>query len=178
MLFRVLKFLNYSIEVLYFIPYAKRLFVRVNDKNGLRFSIILFLNGKSRNFITLIYIMVSKFNIVITVFKTCRRQISISNTKYYEAPFQKLGAWEYDIIITKLPETWWRAAKIETFILGFSYNSFQNIVQVLQSFCGWLRRFDPNLFNLVAAYKPDFSRNMASENSQEALGVNTFTLML
>ena len=32
--------------------------------------------------------MASKFNIVITVFKTCRRKISILNTKYYASPFE------------------------------------------------------------------------------------------
>ena len=32
--------------------------------------------------------MASKINIVITVFKTCRRKISILNTKYYESPFE------------------------------------------------------------------------------------------
>ena len=42
--------------------------------------------GESRSFITLIHIMASKLNIVITVFKTCRRKISILNTKYYESP--------------------------------------------------------------------------------------------
>ena len=40
----------------------------------------------------------------------------------------------------KLLETCRRAAKIETFILGFSYSSFQNVVRVLPSFSGWLRR--------------------------------------
>ena len=39
--------------------------------------------------VTFIYIMASKFNIVITVFKTCRRKISILNTEYYESPFEK-----------------------------------------------------------------------------------------
>ena len=43
-----------------------------------------------------------------------------------------------------LLETWRRAAKIETFILGFPYNSFQNVVRVLPSFSDWLRRLDPS----------------------------------
>ena len=43
----------------------------------------------SQGFITLIHIMASKFNIVIIVFKICRRQISILNIKYYESPFEK-----------------------------------------------------------------------------------------
>ena len=72
--------------------------------------------------------------------------------------------------------TWRRATKIETFILGFSYNSFQNIVRVLPSFFDWLRRLHTNLSNSVVAYKRDFFRNMASENSREVLGVrNTFS---
>ena len=54
--------------------------------------------------ITLIYIMASKFNIVIIVFKTCRRQISILNTNYYESPFEKLRGRKNDIMITKLSE--------------------------------------------------------------------------
>ena len=39
--------------------------------------------GKVENLITLIHMMAPEFNIVITVFKTCRRKISILNTKYY-----------------------------------------------------------------------------------------------
>ena len=54
-----------------------------------------------------------------------------------------------------LPETWRRPAKIETFILDFSYNSFQNIVRVLPSFSDWLRRLDPCLSNSVVSYKRD-----------------------
>ena len=57
---------------------------------------------EGRGFITLIHVMASKFNIVITGFKTCRRQNSILNTKYYESPFEKLRVWKNDIIITKL----------------------------------------------------------------------------
>ena len=66
-----------------------------------------------------------------------------------------------------LLETSRRAAENETFILGFSYNSFQNVIQVLPSFSDWLRRLDLSLFNLqsVAAYKRDLFRNMGSENS-------------
>ena len=59
-------------------------------------------NGESRCFITVIYIMASKFDIVITVFNTCRRQISILNTKYYESPLEKLKVRKNDIMITKL----------------------------------------------------------------------------
>ena len=47
----------------------------------------------------------------------------------------------------KLLETWRSAAKIETFILGFSYNSFQNVVGVLPLFSNWLHRLDPSLSN-------------------------------
>ena len=46
-----------------------------------------------------------------------------------------------------LPETWRHAAKIKTFILSFSYNSFQNVVRVLPTFFNWLRRCDPSLSN-------------------------------
>ena len=45
--------------------------------------------------------MASKFNIVITIFKTCRRKISILNTKYYGYPFEELRARKNDIMITK-----------------------------------------------------------------------------
>ena len=76
----------------------------------------------------------------------------------------------------KLLGTWWRAAKIETFILGFSYNLFQNVIRVLPSFADWLRRLDLSLSNWVAAYNQDFFRNMANENSRKALGVrNAFS---
>ena len=86
------------------------------------------------------------------------------------------------IMNMNLLETWWSAAKIETFVLGFSYNSFQNVVQVLPSFFDWLRRLDrlrrrdPSLSNSVVAYKRDSYRNVTNENSREALGVrNTFS---
>ena len=69
------------------------------------------------------------------------------------------------------PETWRRAAKMKTFILGFSYNSFQNVVQLLSTFFGWLRRFDPSLTYSVVAYKQHLFRNMASENSREAVSL-------
>ena len=46
--------------------------------------------------------MASKFNIVITVFKTCRRKISILNTKYYESPFENFRVRKNYIMITKL----------------------------------------------------------------------------
>ena len=64
-----------------------------------------------------------------------------------------------------LPEAWRRAAKIETLVLGFTYNLFQNVVLVLPTFSDWLRRLDPSLPNLVVAYKRNFIRNMASVNS-------------
>ena len=50
--------------------YTERLFVRVNDKDESKFSIISFQNRESRGFIILIHIMTSKFDIVITVFNT------------------------------------------------------------------------------------------------------------
>ena len=61
--------------------YTEELFVRINGKNEWKFSIILFWNWKSRDFIT---------------------QISILNTKYYESPFKKLRVVNNDIMITKL----------------------------------------------------------------------------
>ena len=61
----------------------------------------MFYNGDSRSFITLIHIMALKFNIVVTVFKTCRRKISILNTKYYESPFEKFRIRKKDVMITK-----------------------------------------------------------------------------
>ena len=48
--------------------------------------------------------MASKFDIVIAVFKRCRRQISILNTKYYESPFENLRVRKNDIMITKFPK--------------------------------------------------------------------------
>ena len=48
--------------------------------------------------------MTSKFNIVITLFETCRRKISILNTKYCESPFEKLRVRKNDIMITKFSQ--------------------------------------------------------------------------
>ena len=62
--------------------YSERFYVRVNDKNKSKLSIISFLNGERRGFIILIHIMALNFNIVITVFKTCRRKVSILNIIY------------------------------------------------------------------------------------------------
>ena len=42
-------------------------------------------------------------------------------------------------------------AKIEAFILGFSYNSFQNVVRVLSTVTDCLRGLDPSLSNSVVA---------------------------
>ena len=55
---------------------------------------------RSRGFIILIHIMTSKFNTVMTVFTTCRRIISILNTKYYESPFENF---KYKKMILWLP---------------------------------------------------------------------------
>ena len=76
----------------------------------------------SRGFITLIHIMASKFNIVITVFKTCRR-LSISNIICYESPFEKLSARKNDIMITKLSENSSSKSKNEYYIL-INWKSF------------------------------------------------------
>ena len=80
------------------------------------------------------------------------------------------------IINVNLLEFWQRPAKIETFILGFSYNSFQNVVQAFSSFSNWLRRLNLTLSNSVVAYKWDIFRIMASAISREPLGVrNAFS---
>ena len=76
-----------------------------------------------------------------------------------------------NIMNMNLPETWRRGAKIKTFILGFSCNSFQNVVRVLPTFSNWLCRLHPSLSNSVVAYKRDFFRNMTSEIVREALGI-------
>ena len=100
--------------------------------------------------------MASKFNIVITVFKTCRRKISILNTKYYESPFENFRVRKNDIMITKVPKNKIKPSdaqqKIKTFMLDFSYDSFQNFVRELPTFSDWLHRFNPSLSNLVVAY--------------------------
>ena len=36
------------------------------------------------------------------MFETCRRKISILNTKYYESPFEKFRVRKNDIMITKV----------------------------------------------------------------------------
>ena len=38
------------------------------------------------------------------------------------------------------------------------------------AFSNWLRRLDTSLSKSIMVYKRDFFRNMASENSREALG--------
>ena len=47
----------------------------------------------------LIHMMASKFNIVITVFQTCRRKISILNIRYYESPFENFRVRKNNIMI-------------------------------------------------------------------------------
>ena len=75
-----------------------------------------------------------------------------------------------------LLETWRHVGKIETFILGFSYDSYQNVVRVPPSFFDWLYKLGTSLSNLVLAYKRDFFRNMIRENNREALlGRNAFS---
>ena len=41
------------------------------------------------------------YEIVITVFKTCRRKISILNTKYHKSPFENFIVRKSNIMITK-----------------------------------------------------------------------------
>ena len=124
--------------------------------------------------------MASKFNIVIPVLKTCRRKISILNTKYYESLSEKFRLRKNYIIITKISKNNSNKSNngyyIKTYILGFSYNSFQNVIRVLPTFSDWLRRLDPSLSNSVVAYRRDIFQKMASENSREALRVrNAFS---
>ena len=60
---------------------------------------------------------------VITFFKTCRRQISILENNYYESPFEKLRVRRNDIMITNLSKNnsnneYYKLARIfEKFIL-------------------------------------------------------------
>ena len=56
--------------------------------------------------------MVPKFNLVITVFKTCRRQISILNTKHYQSLLEKLRVRKNDIMITKFSKNNSKSQKI------------------------------------------------------------------
>ena len=49
--------------------------------------------------------MASKFNIVITVIKTCRKKISILNTKYFKSPFENFRGRKNDIMITKVSKS-------------------------------------------------------------------------
>ena len=49
--------------------------------------------------------MASTFNIVITVFKTCRRKIGILNTKHDESPFEKQKVRKNNIMITKFSKS-------------------------------------------------------------------------
>ena len=58
----------------------------------------------------------------------------------------------------------------------FFNNLLQNVIRVLPSFSNWLRRLEPSLSNSIVVYKRDFFQNIASENSQDALGVkNAFS---
>ena len=66
--------------------------------------------------------LASKFNIVITVFKTCRRKISILNTKYYEFPFRKIKVRKTDIMITKV-------SKNNSNKLNNGYNNLESIFE-------------------------------------------------
>ena len=108
--------------------YTKKLFVRVNDKIEWRYSIILFLNGESPGFITFIYFLASKSNIVVKVFKTCRRKISILNTKYYESPFENFRVRKIYIMITKLSKN--HSEK--------SNNEYYNLESIFEKFILWI----------------------------------------
>ena len=68
--------------------------------------------------------MALKFNIVITPFETCRRQISILNTKYYESAFEKLRIPRNDNMITQLSKN--NSNK--------SYNEYYNLRSIFKKF--------------------------------------------
>ena len=72
--------------------------------------------------------MTSKFNIVITLFKTYRRQISILNTKYYKSPFEKLRVRKNDIMITKLSKH----------TSNKSNNKYYNLKCIIEKFILWI----------------------------------------
>ena len=92
-----------------------------------------------------------------------------SYVKWIVGPFSRIAS---HIMNINLLETWRRSAKIKTSILGFSYNSYQNVVvRAFPMFSDWLHRLGPSLPNSVVAYKQHLFRNMASENSREAVGL-------
>ena len=68
--------------------------------------------------------MASIFNVVITVFKTCRREDSILNTKYYESTFEKLRVQKNDIMINKLSKNNSNKSKNEYYKLESIFEKF------------------------------------------------------
>ena len=72
--------------------------------------------------------MVSKFYIVTAVFKTCRRQISITISKYYESPFEKLRVRKNSIMIIKLSKN--NSNK--------SNNEYYNLKSIFEKFILWI----------------------------------------
>ena len=111
---------------------STRVFVRVNDKIEWKFSIILFQNGESRGFATLIHLTATKFNIAITVFKTCRRKISILNTKYYESPFENVRVRKNDITITTVSKNNSNKSNNEYYNLGSIFEKFMLWIWICQ----------------------------------------------
>ena len=71
--------------------------------------------------------MALKFNIVITVFKTCRRKISILNTKY-ESPFENFRVRKNDIMITKISKN----------NPNKSNNEYYNLESIFEKFILWI----------------------------------------
>ena len=69
--------------------------------------------------------MASKFNIVVTVFKTCRRKIKILNTtKYYESPVENFRVRKNDIMITKVSKNNSNKSNNEYYNLGSIFEKF------------------------------------------------------
>ena len=115
--------------------------------------------------------MASKFNIVITVFKTCRRKISIFNTKYYESPFENFKVRKNDIIITKVSKN--NSKELN--------NEYYNLESIFEKFILWIwtcqkpidtqqkSKHSISIFRIIRF-------KMSSDCFREALGVrNVFT---
>ena len=61
-------------------------------------------------------------------FKTCRRKISILNTKYYESPFEKYRVLKNDIMITKFSKNKFNK----------SNNEYYNLETIFEKFILWI----------------------------------------
>ena len=105
--------------------------------------------------------------------KLSKNNSNKSNNKYcnLESIFEKSILWIYTC--QKPSDT---QKKSKHLFSVFRIVRFRISSECFRDFLDWIRRLDPILFNSVVAYKRDFFRNMASENSREALGVrNAFS---